>query len=76
MDREAWWATVHGVAKRFNPWAGMILWRREWQPTPVFSPGEFHGQESLAGYSPWSRRESDTTERLSTAQHTTVVYIW
>ena len=40
--------------------------RREWQPTPVFWPGESHGQRSLAGYSPWGRRESDTTEGLST----------
>ena len=38
-------------------------WRREWQPTPVFLPGESHGQRSLTGYSPWSRRESDRTER-------------
>jgi len=35
---------------------GKIPWRREWQPTPVFLPGEFHGQRSLAGYSPWDRR--------------------
>jgi len=33
-----------------------ILWRREWQPTPVFLLGEFHGQRSLAGYSPWDHR--------------------
>ena len=39
--------------------------RREWQPTPVFLPGEFHGLRSLAGYSPWGRKESDTTERLT-----------
>ena len=31
-------------------------WRREWQPTPVFLPGEFHGQMSLVGYSPWNHR--------------------
>ena len=37
-------------------------WRRKWQPTPVFLPGEFHGQRSLADYSPWGRKESDTTE--------------
>ena len=36
----------------FNPWVGKMPWRREWQPTPVFLPGEFHGQGSLAGYSP------------------------
>ena len=34
---------------RFDPWAGMILWRRKWQPTPVLLPGKFHGQRSLAG---------------------------
>ena len=37
-----------------------IPWRREWQPSPVFSPGKFHGQKSLAGYSPWVLKESDT----------------
>ena len=41
-----------------------IPWRRKWQPTAVFLPGEFHGQRSLVGYSPWGRKESDTTERL------------
>ena len=50
---------------RFDPWVGMIHWRREWQPTPVFLPGEFHGQRSLAGYSPWCHKESDMTERLT-----------
>ena len=39
-------------------------WRRKWQPTPVFFPGKFHGWRSLVGYSPWGRKESDTTERL------------
>ena len=33
-----------------------IPWRREWQPTPVLLPGEFHGQRSLVGYSPWGRK--------------------
>ena len=47
---------------------GLIPWRRAWHPTPVLLPGESHGQRSLAGYGPWGRRESDTTERLSTAQ--------
>ena len=36
----------------------------KWQPTPVLSPGKFHGWRSLVGYSPWGRKESDTTERL------------
>ena len=39
-----------------------IPWRREWLPTPVFLPGEFIGQRSLAGYSPWGCKELDTTE--------------
>ena len=42
-----------------------IPWRREWQPTPVFLPGGFLGQRSLAGYSPCGRKESDMTERLT-----------
>ena len=53
----------------FNPWVRKIPWSRKWQPTPVFLPGESHGQRSLVGYSPWSHTESDMTERLST-QHT------
>ena len=48
----------------FNPWVGKIPQRREWLPTPVFLPGEFHGQRSLVGYSPWGRKESDTAEQL------------
>ena len=39
-------------------------WRRKWQPTPVPLPGKSHGWRSLAGYSPWGRKESDTTEQL------------
>ena len=37
-------------------------WRRRWQPTPVFLPGESHGERSLAGYSLWGCKESDVTE--------------
>ena len=36
----------------FNPWVGKIPWRRAWQPTPVFLPGESRGQRKLVGYSP------------------------
>ena len=42
----------------FNPWFRKSLWRSEWQPTPVFLPGESHGQRILAGYSPWDCKES------------------
>ena len=38
-------------------WVGNIPWRREWQSTPGFLPGKFHGQRSLAGYSPWGQKE-------------------
>ena len=41
---------------KFNAWVGTISWRRKRQPTPVFLPGESHGQRSLVGYSPWSCR--------------------
>ena len=51
-----------------NAWVGKIPWRRKWQPTPVFLPGEPHGQRSLVGYSPWGHKESDTTEQLFTFQ--------
>ena len=47
------------------PGLGRFPWRRKWQPTPVFLPGESHGGRSLAGYSPWGCKESDTTERLN-----------
>ena len=46
----------------FNPWVRKIPWRRPQQLTPISLRGEFHGQRSLAGYSPWSCKESDTTE--------------
>ena len=48
-----------------NPWVKKIPWRREWQPTAVFLPGEFHGQRSLVGCNPLGHKESDTTEWLS-----------
>ena len=49
-----------------NPWIKKIPWKREWLPTPVFLSGESHGQRNLVGYSPWGRKELDTTERLTT----------
>ena len=45
----------------FDLWVRKIPWRRKWQSTPVFLPGKFHGQRSLAGYSPWGPKELDTT---------------
>ena len=46
----------------FDPWVGKIPWKRKWQPSPVFLPG----QRNLVGYSPWCRKESDMNEQLST----------
>ena len=45
----------------FDPWVGKIPWRRKWQATPVFLLGEFHGQRSGTGCSPWNGKESDMT---------------
>ena len=68
MDGGAWWAAVYGVAKS---WTGLsnftftfpfMHWRRKWQPTPVFLPGEAQGWGSLVGCRLWGRTESDTTE--------------
>src|SRR5574341_576780 len=42
----------------------MLVWRRQWHPTPVLLPGKSHGWRSLAGCSPWGHEESDSTERL------------
>ena len=114
MDRGAWQATIHWVAKvRHNlvlrtstvarlrlqnglgqkmaallPWwlrrqrislqygrPGFDPWKKDWLPTPVFLSGKTHGQRSLVGYSPWGRKESDRTERLSTARHNIYVMI-
>ena len=48
-----------------HPWIEKIPGRREWLPTAVFLPGEFHGQRSLAVYSPLGHRESNMTEGLT-----------
>ena len=55
-----------------DPWVGKIPWRKKWQPTPVFLPGESRGQRSLANYSPTGLKESDMTEcaRTHTYTHT------
>ena len=53
----------------FDPSVGKIPWKREWHPTPLFLPGEFHGQRRLAVHSPQDCKDSDTTEQL-TCTHT------
>ena len=47
----------------FSPWVGKIPWSRKRQPTPVFLPGESHGQRGLASSSSWSHKKSDVTEQ-------------
>ena len=49
----------------FDPWVRKIPRRRKWVPTPLFSSGKSHGQRSLVGYSPWSRKGLDMTESLN-----------
>ena len=55
-------------------WVGKIPWRREWQPTQVFMPKEFHGQRNLAGYSPSGCKNLNTTELLSLSHMYTHIY--
>ena len=64
MDRGAWWAAVHGVAKSWTQLSNFTFthWRRKWQPTPALLPGESQGGWSLVGCRLWGRSESDTTE--------------
>ena len=57
----SWWRVCLQCQRpRFDPWVGRTRWRRKWQSTPVFLPGEFHGQRSLVGCSPLGHKESDT----------------
>ena len=49
----------------FDPWVRKIPWKRERQPIPIFLPGKFHGQKSLAGYGSWGHKQSDKTEWLT-----------
>ena len=75
MDGGAWKAAVHGVAEgrtRLSDFTFTFMhWRRKWQPTPVFLPGESQGQGSLVGCCPWGHTESDTTEVTQQQQQQT-----
>ena len=68
MDGGAWWAAVHGVAKsrtqlgNFNFTFPFMHWRRKWQPTPMFLPGESQGWGGLVGCCLLVHTESDMTE--------------
>ena len=54
----------------FDPWVRKIPWRRKWQPTPVFSPGTFHGLRSLVGYSPRGCKDTAECTHTHTRTHT------
>ena len=61
--------TINNPPAMQETWVGSLSWkespwRKEWLLTPVFWPGEFHEQRSLADYSPWGHKESDTIEQL------------
>ena len=58
--------TVKNLPAMRETWVRKIPWWRAWLPSPVFLPGELHGQRTLVGYSPWGCKESDMTEQLST----------
>ena len=81
LDGGAWWAAVHGVP-RSQAWLSDDFaftftfrhWRRKWQPTPVFLPGESQGWQSLVGCHLWGRTESDTTEATQQQQHQDVFH--
>ena len=65
-----WWLRLWRICvkcgrPRFDSWVGKSPWRRKWQPTPVFLPGEFHGQRSLAGSNPQGLKKLDRTEWLT-----------
>ena len=74
MGRGAWQAVVHGVAKSRTRLSDFTFtfhfhaWRRKWQPTPVFLPGESQGRGSLVGFHLWGLTESDTTEATQQQQ--------
>ena len=57
------------MAQTVETWVRSLGWEdpleKEWQPTPILLPREYHGQRSLVGYSPWVRKELDMTEQLT-----------
>ena len=68
-------AGEQGLNPGSDPWVGKIPREREWQPTPVFLPGEIHGQRSLMDYNPWGHKELDTTEWLTLSLFTYTKFI-
>ena len=79
VDRGAWWAAVHRVAQSWTRLERLSMhacmhWRRKWQPTPVFLPGESQEQRSLVGCHLWGYTESDATEVIQQQQQGTQIF--
>ena len=79
MGGGAWWAAVHGVTKsqtRLNDFT-FLHWRRKWQPTPVFLPGESQGRGSLVGCHLWGRVAQSQTrlKRLSSSSSSSALIL-
>ena len=79
LSMPPWWLIGKGSfcqCRRhgFNPWVGKIPWRRACQPTPVFLPGESHGQRRVVGHSPWCHKELDMTEAIEHAYISLILY--
>ena len=74
----AQWERIHLQCRRcrLNPWVRKIPWRKKWQPTATFLPGESPGQRSLAGYSLWCRKDLDTTEHTCAATLALRSLVW
>ena len=70
--KESAWQCRRCRRRGFDPWVGKIPWRRKWQPTPVFLPGESHGQRNLVGCSPWAHKNSQTPLRDGALTHVTI----
>ena len=76
-----WWLRWSRIClqcrrRRFDPWVGMIPYRRKWQPTPVFFPGEFRGQRSLAAYTVHGVAELDMTEWLTLPHFSVSIFLF
>ena len=78
MDGGAWKAAVHGVAEGWTRLSDFTFthWRRKWQPTPVFLPGEPQGRGILVGCRLWGRTESDTTEVTQQQQQPHKIHLY
>ena len=73
----SWWCsdkeyTCRSRRHRFDPWVGKISWRKRWQSMPVFLPGKFHWERSLAGYSPRDRKRVGHDLVTKQQQHITL----